>query len=111
MVDYFQEFAEWLATLIRPHVQQIAMALVATVLFIYGGDINSAIRKRIQGCNLVIRVLIFVAICAFGYGALTVVISVLIAGWLGRLDGLYLAPVILGFLLFVGILAERKKQI
>jgi len=110
-MEYLQEFSVWLARCIKPHLVRVAIALVATVLFIYGAAINAAIKKQIQGYHFIIRVLIFILICAFGYGALTVAISVLVARLLARLDDVYLAPSILAFLIIVGILADRKKQI
>ena len=110
-MEYFWEFSEWLGWRMRPYLSQISMALVAALLFIYGSTVNAAIKTRIQGQFLIIRVLIFVAVCAFGYGAATVFIAMLLARLLNALDVCYLFPFVLCFLFGVGLLAEHRKQI
>ena len=111
MAEYFAEFMYWLAALMRRNLDPVATALVATLLVIYGNDINSAVKARIKNQYFPVRVLIFVLVCAFGYGAATVAISMLLAGLLREVGSLYLAPVVIVFLLVVGLLADRKKQI
>lgn len=100
-----------LANAIHPYLQQVALAIVATLLFIYGEDLNALIKRQIQSYNFLIRVFIFMLVCAFGYGALTIGLTMVVARFLANLDSVYLIPILLGFFFIVGILAERKKQI
>ncbi|MEI6218230.1 MAG: DUF3392 family protein [bacterium] len=110
-MEYLHEFAVWLAGLLRPHLRETSVALVATVLVIYGGNINSALKQQIQGLNVVFRLLIFIAVCAFGYGVATVFLASLVELLLADLSPVSLVIAIVGFFILVGILAERKKAI
>ena len=94
---------------LRPHLDKVAMSIVATTLFLYGSQLHGVIKKQIDGCPLLLRVLLLILICAFGYGSLTVRCSMLIQHLLSFFDKHYLAPVVLGLFLLLGILAERKK--
>ena len=105
--DIITGVSEWM----RPYVLQIAVAFVATVLFVYANDINRWVKRRIKRKHFIIRAGIFVMVCAFGYGALTVLAASVFASFLGSLDPLFLAPVVVMAFVAVGIVAERKKQI
>jgi len=94
---------------LRPHLDKVAMSIVATTIFLYGFELHGVIKKQIDGCPLLLRVLILILVCAFGYGTLTVGCSMLFQHLLGFLDKHYLAPVVLSLFLLLGILAERKK--
>ncbi|MBY4675477.1 DUF3392 domain-containing protein [Marinobacterium arenosum] len=96
---------------VRPYLNQCAMAMIATVLVIYGSDINNAIKRLIARHHFLIRTLVFVLVCAFGYGLLTVWLTPLLAGQLARIPGLYLAPAIGLIFIALGILAQRQRQI
>ena len=110
-MEYLNEFAKWLAGAIRPHLQVTSMALVATVLSIYGGNINSAVKESVKGLNVVFRLFIFIALCVFGYGVLTVLLAALVKTMLKDLSPMSLVIAIVGFFTLIGILAERKKKI
>ena len=107
----FEQAARALADLIHPYLQQVALGIVASLLFIYGEDLNGLIKKQIQKYHFLFRVLIFMLVCAFGYGALTIFLTMIVAKFLASLDAVYQVSVLLGFFFIVGILAERKKQI
>lgn len=110
-MEYLHDFAAWLAGLLRPYLRETAVALVATVLSIYGGTINAAIKQQIQSLNVVFRLLIFIALCAFGYGVATVFLATLVHMLLSDLSPTNLVIAVVGFFVLVGILAERKKNI
>jgi hypothetical protein len=110
-MDFFAHLARALADVIHPHLQQVALAIVASLLFIYGEDLNGLIKKQIQRYHFLIRLAIFMLVCAFGYGMLTIFLTMLVARFLASLDAVYLIPALLGFFFIGGILAERKKQL
>jgi hypothetical protein len=110
-MGFFADVARALADLIHPYLQQVALAIVATLLFIYGEDLNAVIKRSMQRYHFLVRVFIFMLVCAFGYGLLTIFLTMLVAQFLASLDATYLVPTILGFFFIVGILADRKKQI
>ena len=102
--------AKELSELITEHRLQIAYGMIAAVLFIYGNDINSWIRRHVKFKHFFARLAVFVVICAFGYGAATVFLANILAEFLYKLDGYSLAPVVLLTFIIIGILAERRNQ-
>ncbi|MEI6809731.1 MAG: DUF3392 family protein [bacterium] len=110
-MEYLNDIAGWLANHLRPHLKETSVALVATVLVIYGANINSAIKQSIQGLNVILRLLIFIAVCALGYGMATIFLASLVEMLLHDLRDMSLLIAIVGFFVLLGILAERKKQI
>ncbi|RUO65212.1 Protein of unknown function [Pseudidiomarina planktonica] len=100
-----------LGLMIRPHLSDVAMMIMATLLVIYGNAINQGIRRQLGGMHFIFRTLLFVLICAFGYGLATVWLTPFIAGLLAQVPSIYLALVCVGIMLTLGVLAERKRQI
>jgi len=100
-----------LGMMVRPHLYQIAMAIVATLLVIYGNEVNQLIRRQISGLHFLLRALIFVLVCAFGYGYLLIWFTPLLAAWLHLVPLHLIGPATLAILLTLGLLAERKKQL
>jgi hypothetical protein len=96
---------------LRPYLPHIATALVATLLVVYGENINGAIRRRIAGLNFFFRVLFFVLLCSFGYGLLAVALTKLLTVFFHAVPHPYLVVVIAVLSIVVGILAEKKRQI
>lgn len=95
---------------IRPHLSDFAMMIVATLLVIYGNSINQAVRRQVSHMHFIIRTLIFILVCAFGYGLLTVWLAPLLADALARIPNFWLAAASAGILIVLGMLAERKRQ-
>lgn len=95
---------------VRPHTDDIALALVATLLVIFGDTINDLVRRMIRGQPIWLRVGVFVALCTFGYGALSVWLTPVLESYLRTLSsGLYLT-IIVGAFVLVGLLAERYNS-
>lgn len=105
--DVLFALADW----IRPHSDNIALALIATLLVVYGDDINQMVKKQLRPYPYLIRLVGFVILCAFGYGALTVYATPVIESLISRIPALYLAPATVSLFLLVGLLAERRRQI
>jgi uncharacterized membrane protein len=95
----------------QPHLHNITLALMATLLVIYGNDINRLVKSWLKSYPRLIRLIGFVLMCAFGYGALTVLLTPLLANWLTLLSVKWLAPMVVATFLLVGWLAERKHQL
>lgn len=100
-----------LGLMVRPHFYQIATMIVATLLVIYGNEVNQLIRRQISGLHFVLRAAIFVLVCAFGYGYLLLWFTPILSSWLHSIPLHLSAPATLAILLLLGILAERKKQL
>lgn len=98
-----------IAGYIRPYNTEIAVALVATFLVIFGGKINEMVRTLVKEQLWAVRVLVFILLCAFGYGMLTVWLTPILAGYLrGLSHGMYILQVGLAFLI-IGVVAERGR--
>lgn len=100
-----------LGLMVRPHLYQIATMIIATLLVIYGNEVNQVIRRQISGLHFILRAAIFVLVCAFGYGYLLVGFTPVLSSWLHQIPLHLVAPATLAILLLLGVLAERKKQL
>ena len=99
-----------LADIMRPHNREIALAMVATLLVIFGDLINGTLRRLVSKQPIWFRVSAFIALCAFGYGALSVWLTPMLSNFLlSQGSTAYVAIVVLSFLI-VGILAERFQK-
>ncbi|MCH8475102.1 MAG: DUF3392 domain-containing protein [Opitutales bacterium] len=102
---------ELISEYLRPHTGTIAFSIMATILIIYGNDINRSIKKHIQQYAFPIRVAIFVAVCAFGYGYATMLLARLLATGFSHLTDLQLLAALLTLFIALGFMAERKRYI
>jgi len=110
-MDFLIDIARSIAHLVRPYLQEVSFAMVASVVFIYGEDLNALLKKQIQPYHVLVRILIFIVVCAFGYGALTVFLAMALERVLDGMDSVSLVLLLLGFILAIGLMAERRKQI
>jgi len=106
-MNYLNSLGQWT----QPYLADIALALVATLLVIYGDDINKAVTRKIGKKNFLVRFGVFIALCTFGYGLLTVHITRWVTFGLSRIPTEYLVLGVLGAFVILGILAERKNQV
>ncbi|MEH8017977.1 DUF3392 domain-containing protein [Rheinheimera muenzenbergensis] len=111
MPDFlYQLLLDW-GALFRPYVRDIALAMVATSLVVFGDDINRFVRGQTAGMHFIWRTLIFIALCAFGYGALTIFLTPVVAGQLAQLSNLWLPWATLAIFVLLALLAQRKRQL
>lgn len=96
---------------VRPHLTVITYTFVATVLVLYGGEINRFIRDTCKPYHLLVRVSVFMLVCAFGYGwatnKLAGLLKYLLSSKVGDWSGILVAAIFIG----LGFLAERKNNI
>jgi hypothetical protein len=97
--------------LIRPHLSQVAMAVAATLLAIFGSDINRSVKRLVKQWPLVVRVLVFVVLVAFGYGAAGLLVSHLLMQILMQVDNRYLALLVVAAFFLIAVLAEHKGHV
>ncbi|MGB1199696.1 MAG: DUF3392 domain-containing protein [Thalassotalea sp.] len=105
---------EWLIELgqhFRPYQYQTALAIVATLLVVFGNDINNAIRKLISKQHFIVRSLVFVLVCAFGYGLATIYLTRLLNQQLNNVSSLYIIPTIVSIFLVLGMYAQKQRHI
>lgn len=101
------ELGQWL----RPYQFQAAMAIVATLLVIFGNDINKIIKKQLSGLHFIVRLTVFVLVCALGYGLATVWLTSMLALQLAKIPNLYFMPACLVIFILLGLFAQKQRQI
>lgn len=96
---------------VRPHLSMVALMVVATLLVLYGNNVNAAVRRQVQHYHFIVRTLIFILLCGFGYGLLTTLLTPFLASQLASISNYYLGPVVVVVTIALGMLAERKRQL
>ncbi|WDE03250.1 DUF3392 domain-containing protein [Thalassomonas viridans] len=107
MISLLTDIGAWL----RPYQFQLALAIIATLLVLFGNDINRWIKKLLSGRHFIVRLVVFVLVCAFGYGLATVWLTSMLAQQLARIPNLYFMPACLLAFTLLGLLAQRQRQI
>ncbi|MBL8027847.1 MAG: DUF3392 family protein [Fibrobacteres bacterium] len=114
MIDISKEYhslMQFLSGYIHLHIKQVVMAFAATILAVFGKDINRLVFKIMGKRHFLIRVLVYVLLCSFGFAFLTALTSDGMMMLFSKVDRKYLPFIIPGLFLLLGILAERKSQI
>ncbi|MBD9483005.1 DUF3392 domain-containing protein [Pseudomonas sp. PDM14] len=104
LLDLIATLSRWS----RSHLYEIALAIMATLFVLFGPGINAWVQRSISGLNFFLRTLIFVLICAVGYGLAIVFLTPWLAQGLGYFNNFTLAPVLLLVFFLIGVLADRN---
>lgn len=99
--------SEWM----RDYLTPISMAIVATVLVIFGNDLNRWVRNMVRKFHFLIRLSVFILVCAFGYGLATIMLAKVLAELLGSISNYYLSLVVLAIFVILGLTAEKRNQL
>lgn len=106
MTAILVEFSSWF----RPHLTFISSALIATILVIYGDRINKAVWALVKGAHFILRTMVFIALCAFGYGALSVYLVPFIRKAFLATGSVWLGVVVVLTFIGIGLLAEKLSR-
>ena len=107
MIDILTDLGQ----LFRPYQYQTALAIIATILVIFGDDINGAVKHLFRKQHFVIRTMAFVVICAFGYGLATVWLTGILASQLAKIPTPYVVPVVVTIFFILGTYAQKQRHI
>ncbi|RUB65527.1 DUF3392 domain-containing protein [Pseudomonas aeruginosa] len=107
-MDYALDLIATLSHWSRSHLSDISLAIMATLLVLFGPAINAWVQQRIGSLNFVFRTLLFVLICAVGYGLAMVFVTPWLAKGLGYFNNYTLAPVLLLVFFVIGMIADRS---
>ncbi|HIE1690577.1 TPA: DUF3392 domain-containing protein [Pseudomonas aeruginosa] len=107
-MDYALDLIATLSRWSRSHLSDISLAIMATLLVLFGPAINAWVQQRIGSLNFVFRTLLFVLICAVGYGLTMVFVTPWLAKGLGYFNNYTLAPVLLLVFFVIGMIADRS---
>ena len=100
-----------LALHMNTYLSDIALAIVATCLVVYGNNLNNFVKKFVSSWVFIARVLSFILMCTFGYGLLTVWLQPILETVLRYIPLSYLPLSIIGIFCVLGVLAERKRHL
>jgi hypothetical protein len=106
MRGFFVEINNWVAG----QLPAVATALVAALLVLYGGMLHQAIRRQVKNIPFALRLTIFVVVCVFGYGLISVLGASLFRHLFGAIPRSMLIPSVLAVFIILGLLAERHKH-
>lgn len=104
LIDLIVALSKWT----RLHLSDISLGIMATALVLFGPVINAWVRRTIGHLNFAIRTLIFILVCAVGYGLSIIYITPLLTSALAHLNNYTLSPVLLMSFILIGILADRN---
>ncbi|MCO3053941.1 DUF3392 domain-containing protein [Pseudomonas aeruginosa] len=107
-MDYALDLIATLSRWSRSHLSDISLAIMATLLVLFGPAINAWVQQRIGSLNFVFRTLLFVLICAVGYGLAMVFVTPWLTKGLGYFNNYTLAPVLLLVFFVIGMIADRS---
>ncbi|KAA5598582.1 DUF3392 domain-containing protein [Pseudomonas aeruginosa] len=107
-MDYALDLIATLSRWSRSHLSDISLAIMATLLVLFGPAINAWVQQRIGSLNFVFRTLLFVLICAVGYGLAMLFVTPWLAKGLGYFNNYTLAPVLLLVFFVIGMIADRS---
>lgn len=101
------QLSQWL----YPWLGEISMAIMATILVIYGETVNRMFKRQMSGLHFIIRTIFFILLCTFGYGALLIYGTPILSKLLASVGMIYLGPLVLGVFIALGTIAEKKNRI
>ncbi len=104
LLDLIVTLSRWC----RGNLYDISLAIMATLFVLFGPGINAWIQRSISSFNFFLRTLIFVLVCAVGYGLAIVFLTPWLAQGLGYFNNFTLAPVLLLVFFLIGVLADRS---
>ena len=107
MIDVLIDIGQWF----RHYQFQSAMAIVATLLVLFGHDINKFFKKLVSKQHVVLRSITFILVCSVGYGLLTVWLTGLLALQLAKISDVYIFPSILGVFIVLSFYAQKQNHI
>jgi hypothetical protein len=81
---------------------------MATLFVLFGPGLNAWVQRSIGSLNFILRTLIFVIVCAVGYGLAIVFLTPWLAKGLAHFNNFTLSPVLLLVFFIIGILADRS---
>ncbi|MBO1271571.1 DUF3392 domain-containing protein [Shewanella sp. 4t3-1-2LB] len=109
-MHYLVEYLTKFGAMLHPWLSEIATAMVACIVLVFGADVNRWLRRQLGARNFVVRTLIFIVLNAFGYGMLIVVASPWLAGQLAHMPAMWMLILVVATFIVVGSWAQRNNQ-
>ncbi|MGS2721554.1 DUF3392 domain-containing protein [Paraglaciecola aestuariivivens] len=101
------QISQWMT----PYFSEISLTIMATIMVVYGDVLNKHIKLWLKPYHFIIRTLLFVLVCAFGYGLLLVLTTPLIKQLILAFPYLYRGVAVIAIFLVLGYLADHRRYI
>lgn len=111
LIQWLFDGLQFAAQSLHPYLNQIAMLITVCLIALYANDLNKFIKGIVGRRHFIIRTALFIVITAFGYGALTLWLTPLIAEGLASLKNVWLTPVVCVVFIVLGVIADRKNHL
>ena len=111
LISNLIEFLNYLGAFIYPWLTEVATAIVACLLVVFGADINRFLRRYFAGRSFLLRTLIFIIVNAFGYGLIIIHLSPLLAQYMTKVPTHWLFVLVVAVFFFIGSWAQRNRQV
>lgn len=100
-----------ITTFLHQHLHDIATAIITTLLVIFGSDINRFVKRMVKKNHFIVRLAVFVLLCAVGYGIATLYLTDLLLKMLATIPRQFLILGVASTFIVLGLIAESRKQI
>ncbi|MCG7372286.1 DUF3392 domain-containing protein [Pseudomonas luteola] len=107
-MDYLLSLIAEASRWCRGHLAEIALALISTLLVMFGTEINNWMKQRLGNLPTFVRVPVLASASVSLYGAATTHLTPWVVKGLGQLNNYSLAPALLVGACLLGVLAERR---
>ncbi|GKT12980.1 MAG: hypothetical protein ISEC1_P1972 [Thiomicrorhabdus sp.] len=104
LADFIEPIADW----VNGYLYEIALAMISTLLVIYGDKILALIKKQIGSLKPFLRITLFVVFCSFGFALLTTFLTPLIVAFIQDIDSIWSPLVVLILFYIIGWLAQKR---
>jgi hypothetical protein len=100
-----------LGTWVSPYLSEIAIGVAATLLTIFGNDINLYVRRTFKKNHFMVRFCVFVALCSVGYTFLTNFFVSFLSNFLHLFSMEHLALGVMGVFALMAWIASIKGHV
>ncbi len=104
--QYLVQLGDW----IRPHIMLVAVAQIATLLTIFGDQVNTLVQSLVKPYPFFMRLTAFVVLCTFGYGAFAAFVTPFYSKVINTLPANMLGFAVAGSFILIGLLAEWQAR-
>lgn len=104
VINLVNDFGSWLAS----YNTYLSIAIVATFLVVFGGDLNSFAKRLFSSFHIVIRVIGFI-VCSIGYGILTIYANSYLEKLIGSLAPIYVIVLVFVAYIFLAIFSNKRN--
>jgi len=95
----------------RQYQYQSALAIIATLLVMFGSDLNGIFKKLVARQHFIIRSAVFIFVCTIVYGFATVWLTNQLSQQLGKIPNLYIVPFMIITFMCLGMYAQKQRHI